>query len=182
MRQTVPAVAQGSAMTPHPQLSLPGTLQIPPADPTDGAKDAGHPSMQVEPVPQAEPGMQLANERLLLLPESLALSPRDPASGIGRQAQARGTTSYPGAQSTKHWPHEELAARTTTNATMSSLMKGSLPSIQPGYPFTLGQTVLTLTSSSDSTHRIEPRPHTHGAIIRHRQLGVFLTYDHRKVA
>lgn len=99
MRQTVPEVSQGSRMAPHPQLSLPGTLQIPQADPMDGERDAGHPSMQVEPVPQAETGTQLASGAASPSPEPFAPSTLDPASAMGRQLQVWGTGSYPIAQS-----------------------------------------------------------------------------------
>ncbi len=87
MRQTVPGVSQGSATTPHPHESLPGTLQIPIAG-TEGMRWTGQPSMQVEPVLHPETGAQLASGT-----PGARLASIVPASGIGRQLHAFGAGS-----------------------------------------------------------------------------------------
>ncbi|HVW69148.1 MAG TPA: hypothetical protein VHB68_09240 [Steroidobacteraceae bacterium] len=57
----MPGVVHESSTAPHPQVSRPETLQIPPTDPIDGFAEAGQPSMQVAPEPQALPGTQLVS-------------------------------------------------------------------------------------------------------------------------
>ena len=61
IKQTVPGVVHGSRTTPHPQVSRPGTLQMPGTEPIEGLADDGHPSMHLEPVPQPVAGSQLAS-------------------------------------------------------------------------------------------------------------------------
>jgi hypothetical protein len=124
MRQTVPGVVHVSSVAPHPHVSRPGTLQMPPTDPIDGLTEAGQPSMQVEPDPQAPPGTQLLNGP----PSFAASSEVDPlvasddlpsiaASATGRHVQVFGTGSYPAAQSGKHLLDlQPGAARTAASA------------------------------------------------------------------
>jgi hypothetical protein len=117
MRQVVPGVWQVVSTAPQPQVSRPGTLQIPPTEPMLGLTEAGQPSTQVEPDPQALPGAQLASE-----PSDPSEPFRSvPASATGRQLQLPGTGSYPAAQSRKHMLLDDLQptpARTADAAAM----------------------------------------------------------------